>query len=424
MAAKQIEKAISHFKELDKEQRKLFLEGLVEECNPQEIYTLQQILQDKCCNRFDIVSALPLELSIKIFKQLDGKDLCNCREVSHRWKNITQDSTIWKTKCLEILMLDQRLEVAKEKESSNEDWEYFYRKLYRKEINWKNGKAQRIKFLKGHKDRVNDAKLKDNTLVTGSADRTVRIWDLETGQCKLTLNGNVFSCVDFLPTEKIVAASTYFRSSFIWNMETGELLNELRGHVSAVRCISLSESFIASCAFDGSVIVWNWKLGEKIVTIPADASLVRIFDTTVLALCGKDIKAFDLLCGDCIFSATFETGLLGWSYIQKYLSTMPSIDELQERILELPNIINRIGHGPISRAHDFDTRRGRLVSADIGAFNLLLFNEETRSTVIEYPCKDLDGHSFHKEKIGTVNIDHYRIIVGYQSGLIAILEFD
>lgn len=86
-----------------------------------------------------------------------------------------------------------------------------YHKLYRREINWINGKVQRIKYLKGHRSHITDAKLKGSVLVTGSSDRTVKIWDLDTGQCKLTLCGNVFSCVDFLPAEKVVAGSTFFR---------------------------------------------------------------------------------------------------------------------------------------------------------------------------------------------------------------------
>ncbi|RHZ82647.1 hypothetical protein Glove_106g54 [Diversispora epigaea] len=431
MVINQFEKVLSNFKKLDKEQRKFFLTALVEECNPHEIYTLRQILQCKCYGKFDIISALPLELSIKIFQQLDSKDLCHCREVNHKWKNITQDSTIWKTKCIEILALYQGQEATKMIKTPKEGWEHMYHKLYQREINWNNGKVQRIKYLKGHRSHITDAKLKGNILVTGSSDRTVRIWDLETGQCKLTLNGNVFSCVDFLLTEKVVAGSTFFRSSFIWNMETGELLNELRGHVSAVRCVSLSESHIATCAFDGSVIIWNWKSGEKIATIPANATVIRIFDTKVLSLCGTTIKAFELSNGECTFSAPFGTGLLGWSYIQKHLSTIEAsitkFDEIDKNALELPNMINRIGFNYSSRAYDFDTRNGMMVSVEgVNTLNMASVNDIYNPKEIEYAhCKFMFEYDLGKEDIKTVNVDsnYRRIITGCRSGLIAILEF-
>ncbi|CAG8598989.1 2936_t:CDS:2, partial [Racocetra fulgida] len=351
MSSNDFESALSKFKVLNREQ--------LEDCTPHELYTLQQALQIKNYGGFDIVGTLPLELSVKIFEYLDCKDLCSCREVCQKWRGITKDSTIWRSKCLEMHYHDKESITADDiKNIPKEGWEKLYSRLYRREVNWNNGRVQKLRFLKGHKDRITDSKLKGNILVTGSADRTVRIWNVDTGQCEHIFSGNVFSCVDFLPEEKIIAASTYFRSSFLWSTETKELLGEFNGHVSAVRCISLSKSFIASCAFDGSVIVWNWKSGEKIATIPADSIAVRIFDTTILSLSSQKIEAFDINDGTCIFSSPFEEGLVGWSYIQNYLSSIENPhDGIYEQMLSSLPVVKKLSNYSSVRVFDFDARK-------------------------------------------------------------------
>ncbi|CAG8592052.1 4358_t:CDS:2 [Funneliformis mosseae] len=438
----EIERVLSEFRILDREKRKIFLLSLVEECDPHEVFTLQQGLKLKGFGAFDIIGSLPPELSVKIFAFLDGKNLCACREVCKTWMNITNESAIWRLKCLEMLKIDKGAKSAQNMNIPKEGWKKWYQKQYRREVNWINGRVQTVNILRGHKERISDAKLKENILVTGSADRTVRIWNIDTGECIRTLCGNSFSCVDFLLEEQIVAASTFFRSSFIWNMETGELLRELSGHVSAVRCISLSKSYVASCAFDGSLIVWNWRTGEKLATIPAEAVQIRIFESTILSLSSSSIKAFDIPNGNCIFSAPFNEGLLGWSYIQNYLlskSAEDSMNGFPDQIVSSSNILNIIRLCSDSRVYDFDTKRGRMISVNSGTLQLILLNEtcqpnatrphclcnvETSQPMeIEYPQGKYKA-ILNKEVVRTLNMDHRRVIVGYLSGTIAILDFE
>nr|CAG8590986.1 12244_t:CDS:2 [Entrophospora candida] len=232
----EIKVALSKFVELDRPKRKNYLQCLIEECSSYDIFVLQQALFDKGYGGFDLIGALPIEISIKIFEQLTAKDLCACGEVSKKWRSVTQDSSIWKKKCLEMYYGDERrLYVSKGKLLEKYGWGKVYQQLYRIENNLRNGRAKSFRLLKGHRER------------------------------------NSFSSVDFLLDEKILAASTFFsRSSFVWNMETGELLRELRGHVTAVRCISISKNYVASCAFDGSLIY-----PKSQDTIDIDKEIVR-----------------------------------------------------------------------------------------------------------------------------------------------------
>ena len=52
-----------------------------------------------------------------------------------------------------------------------------------------------IHTLTGHQSLTSGMELKDNILVSGNADSTVKIWDIKTGQCLQTLQGEVDSAV-------------------------------------------------------------------------------------------------------------------------------------------------------------------------------------------------------------------------------------
>lgn len=43
--------------------------------------------------------------------------------------------------------------------------------------------------LMGHQSLTSGMELRDNILVSGNADSTVKIWDIKTGQCLQTLQG-------------------------------------------------------------------------------------------------------------------------------------------------------------------------------------------------------------------------------------------
>lgn len=46
-----------------------------------------------------------------------------------------------------------------------------------------------VHTLTGHQSLTSGMELRDNILVSGNADSTVRVWDIRTGQCLHTLQG-------------------------------------------------------------------------------------------------------------------------------------------------------------------------------------------------------------------------------------------
>ena len=80
------------------------------------------------------------------------------------------------------------------------------------------------------------------TLASGSWDKTIRLWDVNTGTTKTTLEGHTdyVYCVAFSPDGQIVASGSEDYSIRLWDINTGKDLNTLWRHVGGVYSIAFS----------------------------------------------------------------------------------------------------------------------------------------------------------------------------------------
>jgi WD40 repeat protein len=76
-------------------------------------------------------------------------------------------------------------------------------------------------------------------LVSGSEDRTLRIWDMGTGKCLITMEGHIsgVSCVQFSRDSKKVASGSHDQTVRIWDSVTGVELCRFEGHTQGVMCV-------------------------------------------------------------------------------------------------------------------------------------------------------------------------------------------
>ena len=78
-------------------------------------------------------------------------------------------------------------------------------------------------------------------IVSGSYDKTIRVWNVDTGECILTLKGHtwsVYSVVFNHDGTKIVSGS-YDNTIRVWNVDTGECILTLKGHTDWVNQLYL-----------------------------------------------------------------------------------------------------------------------------------------------------------------------------------------
>ncbi|KAJ6457820.1 WD40-repeat-containing domain protein, partial [Mycena vitilis] len=107
-------------------------------------------------------------------------------------------------------------------------------------------------------------------IVSGSIDRSVRIWDAESGeQLGDPLEGHTgwVQSVAFPPDGKHIVSGSIDKSVRIWDAEGGEQLGgPLQGHTDGVRSVAFSPDgkHVVSGSGDESGPIWDVESGEQL----------------------------------------------------------------------------------------------------------------------------------------------------------------
>jgi len=108
-------------------------------------------------------------------------------------------------------------------------------------------------------------------LVTGSEDRTVKLWNIENGALRTTLTGHEGTVrdVQFTPDGRHVVSSGNDGSVRVWNVLSGSMKQSLSGHDKTVHAIDVSPDgrFIVSGGERGTLRVWSLSSGKSLQTI-------------------------------------------------------------------------------------------------------------------------------------------------------------
>ena len=96
---------------------------------------------------------------------------------------------------------------------------------------------------------------------SGSWDRTVRLWDTETGQLIHTLEGHTsrVNAIAFSPDGKQILSGSHDNTVRLWNTESGQLIHTLEGHTNTVNAIAFSRDGkqILTGSHDKTLRLWN-----------------------------------------------------------------------------------------------------------------------------------------------------------------------
>jgi F-box and WD-40 domain protein 1/11 len=120
-----------------------------------------------------------------------------------------------------------------------------------------------------HHAAVLAVKLRDNILVSGSGDRTVCIWSLQTGKItqKINIHQKGIACLQY--NGRFVLSGSTDESVRIYDVDQEAEVACLKGHTDLVRSVqavfddSGEVTAIISGGYDGSIRVWEQVLGSQ-----------------------------------------------------------------------------------------------------------------------------------------------------------------
>jgi WD40 repeat protein len=181
---------------------------------------------------------------------------------------------------------------------------------------WEVKTGQCLQTFSGHTDWVNSVCLSvDNRFaLSGSYDKTLKLWEVITGQCLRTFSGHTDLVLSVcLSVDGQFALSGSVDSTLkLWDLATGRCLRTFKGHADAVFsvCLSMDGRFALSGSKDSTLQMWDVATGICLRTFIGHSGFVLsvcLSTDNRFALSGgydKTLKLWDVATGKCVRTFT------------------------------------------------------------------------------------------------------------------------
>lgn len=155
-----------------------------------------------------------------------------------------------------------------------------------------------LKTLAGHSDWISALAITPDgkNIVSGSFDKTIKLWNLSTGQLIRTLSPHIKGviCIAISPDGKTLASAGWDETIKLWSLNTGELIYTLEGHTGSIQSliITADSQTLISGSFDQTIKLWCLERGEFLGNLAEKAghisALALSTDGQTLASAGGD----------------------------------------------------------------------------------------------------------------------------------------
>ncbi|KAF1911347.1 WD40-repeat-containing domain protein [Ampelomyces quisqualis] len=271
------------------------------------------------------------------------------------------------------------------------NWQYLYKQKKRLEDNWNAGRYSNFQLPhpnhpdEAHTECVYTIQYSGKFLVSGSRDRTIRVWNLDTQRLiHKPLVGHMASvlCLQFdeRPEQDIIISGGSDCKIILWQFSTGRILKEIeKAHSESVLNLKFDDRYLVTCSKDKTIKVWNRR------------SIMPTDDTYPLS--------------------TLRSGAKFPSYIINMQEQVESQHLYYKPLVPYSLIMTLEGHGAAVNA--IQILEGNIVSAS-GDRSVKVWNVRTGACI-----RTFSGHS---KGIACVQFDGRRIVSGSSDETVRIFD--
>ncbi|XP_027041127.1 ribosome assembly protein 4-like isoform X3 [Pocillopora damicornis] len=168
--------------------------------------------------------------------------------------------------------------------------------------------VRRVRRLQGHMDAIFCLQFDKRRIITGSADRTIRMWDVRSGRSIHKLKGHKggVRCLQF-DDEKIVSGS-WDMTIMVWHIVKFHRLKVLYGHSGCVSCLQFKGKILVSGSHDRTLRIWDtdtWECESEIEGHEGAVTCLQLNgDYLVSGSIDRTLKLWDIKTRACLH--TFE----------------------------------------------------------------------------------------------------------------------
>jgi WD40 repeat protein len=142
------------------------------------------------------------------------------------------------------------------------------------------GIVSSIHALTGHPGKISSLAISPDgqRLVSGCLDKTIKVWNLLTGELIRTFKGHSVdvSSVAISPNGQFLASSSAHCSKSnvkVWNFQTGELLHDRLGHKKSARCVVFDTNRKIFFSSGNKIKIWDLSMGDRLCTLCHSSSV-------------------------------------------------------------------------------------------------------------------------------------------------------
>lgn len=175
---------------------------------------------------------------------------------------------------------------------------------------------ENFRVIMGHVGWVRSVAVEPGNMwfATGSADRTIKIWDLASGKLKLTLTGHISAVRGIAVSDRHPYMFSVGEDKMVkcWDLEHNKVTRHYHGHLSGVYTVALHPTLdlLMTAGRDAVVRVWDMRSKRQVFALQGHRDTVNtVFAQGVdpqVVSCSVDstVRLWDLAAGKCMATLT------------------------------------------------------------------------------------------------------------------------